>query len=138
MSSTSVVGFVRPAAARHVTPWRYLKGSLKGSEYSWAIAFLVPYVAVFLIFVVYPALYGLWLGSDPALYSDLYSDPIYQSTLVNTLLFLGIAVNLKMFGALLMSGFFMRRGWWVKALLMIYVLPWAVPALPTFKNLKNI
>ena len=26
----------------------------------------------------------------------------------------------------------MRRGWWVKALLMIYVLPWAVPALPTF------
>jgi multiple sugar transport system permease protein len=37
-----------------------------------------------------------------------------------------------MFCALLMSGFFMRRGWWVKALLMIYVLPWAVPALPTF------
>ena len=60
------------------------------------------------------------------------SDPIYQSTVVNTLLFLGIAVNLKMFCALLMSGFFMRRGWWVKALLMIYVLPWAVPALPTF------
>ena len=52
--------------------------------------------------------------------------------MVNTLLFLGIAVNLKMFCALLLSGFFMRRGWWVKALLMIYVLPWAVPALPTF------
>jgi multiple sugar transport system permease protein len=31
-----------------------------------------------------------------------------------------------------MSGFFMRRGWWVKGLLLIYVLPWAVPALPTF------
>jgi multiple sugar transport system permease protein len=26
----------------------------------------------------------------------------------------------------------MRKGWWVKGLLMIYVLPWAVPALPTF------
>jgi multiple sugar transport system permease protein len=51
---------------------------------------------------------------------------------VNTVLFLGIAVNVKMFCALLLSGFFMRRGWWVKALLMIYVLPWAVPALPTF------
>jgi multiple sugar transport system permease protein len=26
----------------------------------------------------------------------------------------------------------MRRGWWVKVLLLIYVLPWAVPALPAF------
>ena len=26
----------------------------------------------------------------------------------------------------------MRRGWWVKALLLVFVLPWAVPALPTF------
>ena len=52
--------------------------------------------------------------------------------MVNTLLFLGIGVNLKMFCALLLSGFFMRRSWWVKALLLIFVLPWAVPALPTF------
>jgi multiple sugar transport system permease protein len=26
----------------------------------------------------------------------------------------------------------MRPGWWVKGLLMIFVLPWAVPALPSF------
>ncbi len=132
MSSTSVIAFARPAIERRLTPWRHLQGGLKGSEYTWAVAFVVPYVAVFFIFVVYPAFYGIWMGSDPGLYSDLFSDPIYQSTVVNTLLFLGIAVNLKMFCALLMSGFFMRRGWWVKALLMIYVLPWAVPALPTF------
>ena len=37
------------------------------------------------------------------------SEPIYQRTVVNTVLYLGIGVNLKMFGALLMSGFFMRR-----------------------------
>jgi multiple sugar transport system permease protein len=37
-----------------------------------------------------------------------------------------------MFGALLLSGFFMRRGWWVKGLLLVYVLPWALPALPAF------
>jgi multiple sugar transport system permease protein len=132
MSSTSVIDFVPPAVGRRATPWRFLQGGLKGSEYTWAVAFVVPYVAVFFIFVVYPACYGLWMGSNPGLYSDLFSDPIYKSTVVNTLLFLGIAVNLKMFCALLMSGFFMRRGWWVKALLMIYVLPWAVPALPTF------
>ena len=59
-------------------------------------------------------------------------DPIYQRTIVNTMLYVGIGVNLKMFGALLLSGFFMRRGWWVKGLLLVYVLPWAVPALPAF------
>ena len=37
--------------------------------------------------------------------------------------------------ALLLSGFFMRKGWWVKALLVIFILPWAVPALPTFLSI---
>jgi multiple sugar transport system permease protein len=132
MSSASVIDLSAPAMRGRSSLWRTLQGTLHGAEYNWALAFLVPYLGVFLAFVVYPALYGLWMGSEPSLYADLFSDPIYQSTLVNTVLFLGIAVNLKMFCALLMSGFFMRRGWWVKALLMIYVLPWAVPALPTF------
>jgi multiple sugar transport system permease protein len=132
MSSASVYEFAPSIPRPRTTAWRHFRGSLKGSEYNWAVAFLVPYIGVFVAFVVYPALYGLWMGSKPSLYSDLLSDPIYQNTVVNTLLFLGIAVNLKMFCALLLSGFFMRRGWWVKALLMIYVLPWAVPALPTF------
>ena len=92
----------------------------------------MPYVAVFLAFVVYPVAYGLWMGSEPALYTELFADPIYQRTVVNTLLYVGIGVNVKMFLALLLSGFFMRRGWWIKGLLMIYVLPWAVPALPAF------
>jgi len=131
MTST-VIDIGQPPIGRHSTLLRSLRGSLKGSEYTWALAFLVPYIAVFFTFVVYPALYGLWLGSEPSLYTELYSDPIYQSTIVNTLLFLGVGVNLKMFGALLLSGFFMRPGGWVKGLLMIFVLPWAVPALPEF------
>src|SRR5262244_2808622 len=97
---------------------------LQGSEFTWAVAFVIPYVGVFLAFVAYPVFYGLWLGHDPALYAELMSEPIYQRTVVNTVLYIVIGVNLKMFGALLLSGFFMRRGWWVKGLLMIYVLPW--------------
>ena len=108
---------------------------LQGSEFTWAVAFVIPYVGVFLAFVAYPVVYGLWLGSDPALYAELMSEPIYQRTVVNTTLYLVIGVNLKMFGALLLSGFFMRRGWWVKGLLIIYVLPWAVPALPSFMSI---
>jgi multiple sugar transport system permease protein len=115
--------------------WRAWLGGLQGSEFAWAVAFVVPYIALFLVFVVYPVLYGLWLGRSPSLYAELFEDPIYQRTVVNTVLYLGIGVNLKMFGALLLSGFFMRRGWWVKGLLLIFVLPWAVPALPTFLSI---
>ena len=46
--------------------------------------------------------------------------------------YVGIAVNLKMFAHLLLSGFFMRRGSSVKGLLLVYVLPSALPALPAF------
>ena len=115
--------------------WRAWRGGLQGSEFAWAVAFIIPYVALFLVFVAYPVVYGLWLGHNPSLYAELFDDPIYQRTLVNTVLYLAIAVNLKMFGALLLSGFFMRPGWWVKVLLLIYVLPWAVPALPTFLSI---
>jgi multiple sugar transport system permease protein len=105
---------------------------LQGSEYTWAIAFTVPYIALFLAFVAYPVAYGAWLGHEPSLYAELAEDPIYQRTIVNTILYVGIGVNLKMFGALLLSGFFMRRSWWLKGMLLIFVLPWAMPALPSF------
>lgn len=109
--------------------WR---GGLQGSEFTWAIAFTIPYIALFLAFVAYPVAFGAWLGHEPSLYAELAEDPIYQRTIVNTILYVGIAVNVKMFGALLLSGFFMQRGWWVKALLLVFVLPWAMPALPAF------
>jgi len=129
--TTALLESGRPAVGQR-TLLRNLRGGLQGSEYAWAIAFCIPYVAVFIAFVIFPVFYGLWLGHEPALYVELFNDPIYQNTLVNTILYLAIGVNLKMFLALLLSGFFMRKGWWVKGLLMIYVLPWAVPALPTF------
>jgi multiple sugar transport system permease protein len=125
-----------PQAVSPARPRRQVRRlGLQGSEFTWAVAFVIPYVGVFLAFVAYPVVYGLWLGSDPALYAELMSEPIYQRTVVNTVLYIVIGVNLKMFGALLLSGFFMRRGWWVKGLLMIYVLPWAVPALPSFMSI---
>jgi multiple sugar transport system permease protein len=131
MSSTTVYAPDGPGISKR-TLLRYWQGSLRGSEFTWAVAFLVPYIAVFLAFVVYPVLYGAWMGSSPQLYRDLFADPIYQSTVVNTAIFLVFGVNLKLFLALMLSGFFMHPGWPTKLLLMIFVLPWAVPALPTF------
>jgi multiple sugar transport system permease protein len=134
MDRASVLDIGRPAIRRPTLQklWRSWRGDLKGSEYTWALAFLVPYVAVFLTFVAYPVAYGLWMGSEPSLYRELFADPIYQSTVVNTALYLALAVNVKMVLALLLSGFFMRPGRWVQALLLIYILPWAVPSISSF------
>jgi multiple sugar transport system permease protein len=119
--------------ARRTRPaWQ---GGLQGSELAWAFAFAVPYAVVFFAFVVYPIVYGFWLGSNPALYAELVSDPHYVSSVVNTLLYVGIGVNLKMVLAFLLSGFFMRKRRWIKALLVIYILPWAVPALPAYMSI---
>ncbi len=113
-------------------PWR---GGPHGADVSWAIAFLVPYAAVFLAFVVHPVVFALWLGSKPSLYTDLFDNPRYPSMVVNTLLLVGIGVNVKLFLAFLLSGFFMLRSRWIKGLLVLYMLPWALPALPAFLSI---
>src|SRR5216683_3046201 len=131
MSSTQhVLAAGRPLAVKG--PWRPPgRRHLHGSDFTWAIAFVVPYAAMFLGFVVYPVGYALWMASKPSLYADLIADQSYLTAVVNTVLFVGLAVNLKMFLALLLSGFFLRRRWWIKALLAVYVLPWALAATQT-------
>jgi multiple sugar transport system permease protein len=116
--SVAVLGRRRPPGQR----------GLHGSDFTLAITFVAPYAAVFLAFVLYPVGYALSMGSKPSLYADLLRDPRYLWTLVNTLLFVGIGVNVQLVLALLLSGFFMRPRWWIKALLVVYVLPWMLPA----------
>ena len=110
-------------------------GGLHGADYVWAIAFALPYAAIFLFFVVYPIAFGLWMGSDLALYEQLFTDPRYLTTVLNTLLYVVIGVNVKMFLAFLLSGFFIRKGWWIKGLMVIFILPWATPALPAYMSI---
>jgi multiple sugar transport system permease protein len=104
------------------------RGHLRRSELMWGIAFVAPYAAMFLAFVIYPFAYALWLAREPALYRELIADPLYLPTLVNTLVFVGLGVNVKMFLALLLSGFFLRRRWWIRALLAVFILPWLIAA----------
>jgi multiple sugar transport system permease protein len=135
MSATQQVlgyaGASSPRVARR-PPWRL---SLNGSDTGWAVAFLLPYVAVFILFVLYPVLFGLWMGRDPALYRILFSDPRYLRIALNTLLFVAIGVNVKMVLAFLLSGFFLDRSWWVRSLLAVFLLPWALPAMVVFTSI---
>jgi multiple sugar transport system permease protein len=84
---------------------------LRRSDFRWAVAFITPYAAVFFAFVVYPFGYALWMASRPGLYAKLIDDPLYLPTVVNTLIFVGLGVNIKMFLALLLSEFFLRPRW---------------------------
>jgi multiple sugar transport system permease protein len=55
-----------------------------------------------------------------------WADRLYLPTVINTFLFVGLGVNVTMFLALLLSAFFLRPRWWIKGLLAVYVLPWAL------------
>lgn len=100
------------------------------------IAFVLPYLVVFVLLVLYPVGYGIYLGSNPATYLTLFASPTYLRAVVNTVLFVGIGVNVKLFLALLISGFFASpRRRWPKALLFVFLLPWAIPALPGFLSI---
>ncbi|ABM57011.1 binding-protein-dependent transport systems inner membrane component [Verminephrobacter eiseniae EF01-2] len=97
---------------------------------------VVPYLLVFVVFVLYPVGYGLWLARHPQSYVQLVEDPIFLRSVINTAIFLAVAINLKMLMALLLSGFFVQSRWWIKIVSAIFILPWAMPSIPTILSIR--
>ena len=102
----------------------------------WGAIMLAPYVLVFAVMVVYPVAYGLWLGLNWNSYRALFADPIFIRTVVNTIIFLFVAVNLKFLIALGLSGFFVQQRPWIRIVLVLFILPWAVPSIPTILSFR--
>ena len=102
----------------------------------WGRVLVVPYLLVFVVFVLYPVGYGLWLARHPESYVKLFDDPIFFRTAINTVIFLVVGINLKMVVALVLSGFFIQTRWWIKALSVLFILPWAVPSIPTILSVR--
>lgn len=126
------------AAATPASPAMAPAGSGNGwsSAQLWGAILVAPYVVVFFAFVVYPVLYAFWLAHEPASYAKLADDPIFLRSYVNTFIFLAVAINLKMIVALLLSAFFAIPRWWIKALTVLFILPWAVPSIPTILSVR--
>jgi multiple sugar transport system permease protein len=114
-----------PPARRGISPWEF-----------WGRVLIAPYAIVFLVFVLYPVIYGLWLARHPASYEQLFADPIFETTVVNTLVFLAVAINVKMAVALWLSGFFANTRPWIRWLSVLFILPWAVPSIPTILSFR--
>jgi multiple sugar transport system permease protein len=125
MSTANVTALAGAPPTRPLSTWEF-----------WGRVLVVPYLIVFVVFVVYPVCYGLWLARDPQSYVKLAADPIFFRTAVNTIVFLAIAINLKMAVALMLSGFFIKTRWWIKALSVLFILPWAVPSIPTILSVR--
>ena len=102
----------------------------------WGVLLIAPYILVFLVFVVYPVGYGLWLARHPESYVKLFNDPVFPRSVVNTLVFLIVGINIKMAIALALSGFFVQARTWIKWLSLLFILPWAVPSIPTILSLR--
>jgi len=112
-------------ARRRLSPWQ-----------AWGLILIAPYVLIFLAFVVYPVGYGLWLARSPQSYVDLVDDPIFARAVVNTLIFLIVGINVKMILALVLSGFFVQQRLWIRWLSVLFILPWAVPSIPTILSIR--
>jgi multiple sugar transport system permease protein len=125
MSTAVLANPSAPKPAKALSQWEF-----------WGRMLVLPYLMVFVVFVLYPVCYGLWLARDPGNYVKLAEDPIFFRTAVNTLVFLLVAVNLKMVVALGLSGFFVQTRWWIKALSLLFILPWAVPSIPTILSVR--
>jgi multiple sugar transport system permease protein len=115
----------RSAARRRMSTWQF-----------WGMVLIAPYVVVFLVFVLYPVLYGLWIARHPESYVKLFDDPVFAGSVVNTLVFLGVAINVKMGLALFLSGFFANTRPWIRWLSVLFILPWAVPSIPTILSFR--
>jgi len=102
----------------------------------WGRLMVVPYLLIFLIFVLYPVCYGLWLARHPESYVKLVEDPIFFRSVVNTFVFLVVAINIKMLLALVLSGFFVTSRWWIKIVSALFILPWAMPSIPTILSVR--
>jgi multiple sugar transport system permease protein len=124
--STTTANVAAPGPARRgLSSWAF-----------WGRALVVPYLLIFVAFVLYPVGYGLWLARNPASYVSLFDDPIFFRTVLNTVVFVVVAVNVKMVIALGLSGFFVQSRWWIRIVALVFILPWAVPSIPTILSVR--
>jgi multiple sugar transport system permease protein len=123
--NTATLSPLQPPAKKPLNSWEF-----------WGRWLVLPYLLIFVVFVLYPVCYGLWLARDPSNYVKLAEDPIFFRTALNTVIFLFIGVNVKMMLALGLSGFFTHTRWWVKLLAALFILPWAVPSIPTILSVR--
>jgi multiple sugar transport system permease protein len=102
----------------------------------WGIVLLAPYLLVFAGLRGLSRLLRALAGAASGELCRALHDPIFARAAVNTLIFLVIGINFKMLVALFLSGFFVQARAWIKWLSVLFILPWAVPSIPTILSVR--
>src|SRR5437660_1422371 len=89
--------------------------------------FTAPLLFLFAAFVIYPMAFGVWYALDADSYRALFADPTFRATLVNTLWYVGFAVNVKLVLALLLSGILDYPFRWIRILAALFLMTSGAP-----------
>jgi multiple sugar transport system permease protein len=124
-------------ATRPAEPmFRRLAAPLLSANEAWALFFLTPFAVVFVLFVIYPVGYALYLGTDLSVYGRVLTDPLYLQSLWNTFVFILFGVGLKMLLALALSSLLVLPGRGMRIVNVLFILPWIVPHIPSIFSIR--
>ena len=106
-------------------------------ETTWGMILVLPYVVFFLVFVVWPVVYGLWLGSDAAELQNALlatrSSPAPPST--PSCSWASASTSSSSWPCSCPASSPCTRPW-IRWLSVIFILPWAVPSIPTIFSFR--
>lgn len=103
------------------------------SFYFYGLSFCFPFLFIFGAFIAFPLLYGLFLsfikdgGFTLIHYINALRDEMFIKSLYNTAIYVGIAVNIKIFLAFILSSILNFPYRIIKVLKVVYVFSWALP-----------
>ena len=109
--------------------------STQGSV-AWPLVFLIPFVVVFAGFALYPLIYEIVIGARPANFATLWANPTYQKAIINTVIFVFFAVNIKMLLALALSGAMTSSHKWLRIAAVATVVPWMIPEVAAMMSIR--
>ena len=103
----------------------------------WGLILIAPYVLVFIAFVLYPVTYGLWLARNP----QSYVQPVRRPDLLphgrqHHPVPAGRGQPQVSCWRSTCPGFFVHERRWIRWLSVIFILPWAVPSIPTIFSIR--
>ncbi|MEM3503877.1 MAG: sugar ABC transporter permease [Nitrososphaeria archaeon] len=108
-----------------------------------AFLLTLPFLLIFIFFVIYPLIYQIYISFTskvaglPERFTGLNNfiflvnkDPYYLWTLMNTFIYVMVAVNIRLALALGLANLLNRQFRGRRIVRIIFLLPWAIPVIP--------
>lgn len=123
---------------------------MKISENVLGIIFVLPFILLFIFFVISPLMeeislsfYEAKIGTERKFigiknFIVLFSSSDYRRALLNTALYVGIAVNIKLILALFIANYLNKDFKGKTMIEVLFLLPWAIPTVSALLNFRWI